>query len=126
MPHIYIDVKNAKIIAIILPFFTSLYNGGIIPERKENHVEKAISVEKIEGRIYQIRGKRVMLDKDLAELYEVETRVLNQAVKRNINRFPEDFMFALSREEIARISQFVTSLKFYKPTSIPGHAAYGG
>lgn len=50
-----------------------------------------------------------MLDRDLAELYGVETRVLNQAVRRNIERFPEDFMFSLSREEITRISQFVTS-----------------
>ena len=50
-----------------------------------------------------------MLDRDLANLYEVETRVLNQAVGRNINRFPEDFMFALTRDEIMRISQIVTS-----------------
>jgi len=50
-----------------------------------------------------------MLDRDLAELYEVETRVLNQAVRRNIKRFPEDFMFALTRDEIMRISQIVTS-----------------
>ncbi|MCD6185301.1 MAG: ORF6N domain-containing protein, partial [Deltaproteobacteria bacterium] len=46
-----------------------------------------------------------MLDKNLAELYGVETRVLNQAVRRNIKRFPEDFMFALTRDEIMRISQ---------------------
>jgi hypothetical protein len=50
-----------------------------------------------------------MLDRDLALLYGVETRVLNQAVRRNIERFPEDFMFRLTREEIMRISQFVTS-----------------
>jgi hypothetical protein len=50
-----------------------------------------------------------MLDRDLAELYGVETRVLNQAVQRNIKRFPEDFMFVLSRDEIMRISQIVTS-----------------
>jgi signal transduction histidine kinase len=52
-----------------------------------------------------------MLDRDLAELYDVETRVLNQAVSRNIERFPEDFMFSLTREEIMRISQIVTSSK---------------
>jgi hypothetical protein len=52
-----------------------------------------------------------MLDRDLAELYGVETRVLNQAVQRNIKRFPEDFMFVLTREEITRISQIVTSSK---------------
>lgn len=59
-----------------------------------------------------------MLDKDLAGLYGVETRALNQAVKRNIRRFPEDFMFALSREEILRISQTVTSLKFSKNVNV--------
>ena len=48
---------------------------------------------------YEIRGQKVMLDFDLAALYEVETRVLNQAVKRNIKRFPEDFMFRLTRKE---------------------------
>jgi len=74
-------------------------------------------IAKIESKIFRIRGKKVMLDKDLAELYGVETRVLNQAVKRNIKRFPEDFMFSLSREEIIRMSQNVISLKFYKKVS---------
>ncbi|MCK9431298.1 MAG: ORF6N domain-containing protein [Candidatus Omnitrophica bacterium] len=73
-----------------------------------------ISVEMIAARIFEIRNKKVMLDKDLAKLYEVETRVLNQAVKRNITRFPEDFMFILTRKEVMRISQFVISLKFSK------------
>ena len=53
----------------------------------------------IQSRIYEIRGQKVMLDFDLAEMYEVETRALNQAVKRNIERFPEDFMFQLTKEE---------------------------
>lgn len=56
-------------------------------------------LQTIQSKIYEIRGQRVMLDKDLAELYQVETRVLNQAVKRNMERFPEDFMFQLSSEE---------------------------
>ncbi len=56
-------------------------------------------IQSIQNRIYTIRGERVMLDFDLAALYEVETRVLNQAVKRNIKRFPEDFMFRLSSSE---------------------------
>ena len=78
-----------------------------------------IPVELIENKIYLIHNKKVMLDRDLAELYDVETRVLNQAVKRNAKRFPSDFMFSLSREEIMRISQIVTSsessrLKFSK------------
>ena len=64
--------------------------------------------EFIENRIYEIRGQRVMLDFDLARLYEVETKVFNQAVKRNINRFPEDFMFQLTeREWNLTMSQFV-------------------
>ncbi len=53
----------------------------------------------IESKIYSIRGQRVMLDSDLAELYEVKTKALKQAVKRNIARFPDDFMFELSTEE---------------------------
>ena len=56
-------------------------------------------IEVIKHRIYEVRGMRVMLDRDLAELYGVETRVLNQAVKRNADRFPADFMFQLTAEE---------------------------
>lgn len=64
----------------------------------------------IQSKIYEIRGQRVMLDRDLAELYQVETKVLNQAVKRNIKRFPADFMFQLTSQEFANLrSQFVTS-----------------
>ncbi|WP_354360413.1 ORF6N domain-containing protein [Pedobacter sp. UYP30] len=62
------------------------------------------------NKIYEIRSHKVMLDRDLAELYGVETRVLNQAVKRNIERFPEDFMFQLTKDELENWkSQFVTS-----------------
>ena len=56
-------------------------------------------IQSIQNRIYEIRGEHVMLDFDLAALYEVETRILNQAVKRNIKRFPKDFMFQLTRKE---------------------------
>ena len=64
----------------------------------------------IQSKIYEIRGMRVMLDFDLAELYQVETRVLNQSVKRNIKRFPPDFMFQLNVKEFYLLkSQFVTS-----------------
>jgi len=64
----------------------------------------------IQNKIYEIRGLRVMLDFDLSEMYGVETRVLNQAVKRNIKRFPSDFMFQLTTIEFENlISQFVTS-----------------
>jgi ORF6N domain len=60
-------------------------------------------IKSIQNRIYEIRGERVMLDFDLAALYEVETRVLNQAVKRNIKRFPDDFMFQLTSAEFESI-----------------------
>jgi hypothetical protein len=72
--------------------------------------ESLIPSERIEQSILLIRGHKVMLDRDLAELYGVPTMVLNQAVKRNQDRFPEDFMFQLSREEMKNwISQFVIS-----------------
>ena len=58
-----------------------------------------IPIERIESRIYLIRGQKVMLDKDLAELYGVETKYLNRQVKRNIERFPEEFMFRLTSQE---------------------------
>ena len=67
-------------------------------------------IDVIKNRIYEVRGQRVMLDRDLAELYNVETKVLNQAVKRNIERFPEDFMFRMDNSEWEFLrSQFVTS-----------------
>jgi hypothetical protein len=80
------------------------------------HPLAKIPIERIEKTIYLIRGEKVILDRDLAELYGVETRVLNQSVNRNRDRFPDDFMFELTREEIEGISQIVTSsnLKFSK------------
>jgi hypothetical protein len=67
-------------------------------------------IQSIQNRIYEIRGERVMLDFDLAALYEVSTKVLNQAVKRNIKRFPKDFMFRLTAVEWQELrSQSVTS-----------------
>lgn len=67
-------------------------------------------MERILKKIYLVRNRKVMLDRDLAELYEVETRVLKQAVRRNINRFPEDFMFEMTKEEFANWrSQIVMS-----------------
>jgi hypothetical protein len=77
-------------------------------------------------RIFTIRDQRVLLDTDLARLYGVETRALNQAVKRNQDRFPAEFTFPLTREEILRISQTVTSLaqlKFSK--SVHAFTEYG-
>jgi hypothetical protein len=69
-----------------------------------------IPAEIIENKIYLIRKQKVMLDQDLAKLYEVETKVLVQAVKRNIDRFPDDFMFQLNNQEAVNLrSQIVTS-----------------
>ena len=67
-------------------------------------------IKSIQNRIYEIRGEKIMLDFDLAALYEVPTKVLNQAVKRNIKRFPKDFMFRLTTDEWKEMwSQFVTT-----------------
>ena len=70
--------------------------------------EVAIADESVMKQVYVIRGHKVMLDRDLASLYGVETRVLKQAVRRNIDRFPDDFMFEVSDEELnSMVSQFV-------------------
>lgn len=75
----------------------------------KNHLS-IIPDERIINKIYLIRGQRVMLDMDLAELYEVETKQLKRAVRRNINNFPPDFMFELNKEELQNWrSQFGTS-----------------
>jgi hypothetical protein len=71
-----------------------------------------LQAEDISQRIHTVRGHRVMLDADLAELYDVPTKAFNQAIRRNMDRFPEDFMFQLTEEEFAGLrSQFVTSKK---------------
>ena len=72
--------------------------------------KQIIPIEQISGKILLIHGQKVILDRDLAELYGVETKVLKQAVKRNIERFPEDFMFVLAIEEFTNLrTQIVTS-----------------
>jgi hypothetical protein len=74
-------------------------------------MEDLVPIERIENKIYLIRGQKVMLDRDLAELYGVQTKILKQAVKRNIDRFPTDFMFELTKNELSKWrSQFVTSI----------------
>lgn len=76
-----------------------------------------MQIQTIQNKIYQIRGERIMLDFDLAEMYEVETRVLKQAVRRNLDRFPQDFMFQLTDDEIDNmVSQSV----------IPSKSKFGG
>ena len=83
--------------------FTGIVKKQLPPERLP------VPAELIERRIYLIRGKKVMLDSDLAQLYQVRTKALNQAVRRNITRFPDDFMFQLDTEEASALrSQIVT------------------
>jgi len=89
-------------------------------------------IQSIQNRIYEIRGEKLMLDRDLAALYETETRVLNQSVKRNRKRFPTDFMFQLTKAEFEDLrlqietseksmsSQFVTTYQNRRPnTALP-------
>jgi hypothetical protein len=79
-----------------------------------------MQVQAIQSKIYEIRGQKVMLDFDLAELYEVENRALKQAVKRNRDRFPDDFMFVLSEKEVAEVvSQNVIPSKSYLGGALP-------
>ena len=68
-------------------------------------------MERIESQIFLVRGQKVMLDIDLASLYEVEAKALNQAVKRNLDRFPTDFMFQLTGEEAERLRSQIVTLK---------------
>ena len=76
----------------------------------KKELQLLVMEQKILNRIYVVRGEKIMLDRDLAELYNVETRILNQSIKRNIKRFPKDFMFQLSEKEFKNLmSQNVTS-----------------
>ena len=93
----------------------------------ETSVIVPVTPEFIERRIHIIRGQKVMLDSDLAELYQVELKRLNEQVKRNINRFPTDFMFQLSSVEVANLkSQFATSSGFTNLKSQFVTSSWGG
>jgi hypothetical protein len=81
---------------------------------RTGRIKTLIPSETIERKIFLIRAQKVMLSTPLAELYGIETRVLMQAVRRNGDRFPDDFKFTLTRDEVMRISQIVTSLKYSK------------
>jgi hypothetical protein len=94
---------------IILVFYLSSISGTHKPVSPPKHNAMQI-IETIQNRIHEIRDERVMLDYDLATLYEVETKVLNQTVKRNAERFPIDFMFRLTAQEWQNMrSQIVTA-----------------
>src|SRR5438046_761633 len=83
-----------------------------------------VSVESVEGRILLLRGHRVMLDADLAEIYQVSTKRLNEQVKRNRRRFPEDFMFRLTHDEVEELnrSQFATGSQKHRDPRFPPYA----
>ena len=84
-----------------------------------------VPVEKIQNLIYLIRGQKILLDRDLAALYGVETRVLNQAVRRNSDRFPSDFLLTLTRNEIRNISQFVISSRIKHAPNVFAFTEHG-
>jgi phage regulator Rha-like protein len=89
-----------------------------------NEPVSLIPMERIEKAILSIRGEKAMLDSDLAELYGVPTKALNQAVKRNASRFPDDFMFRLTVAEVAELnrSQFVTGSQKHRDPRFPPYA----
>lgn len=95
---------------IIGVIFHSSESASVLRIMAKKSSQSLVPAERIERSILLIRDHKVMLDSELAELYDVPAKVLNQAVKRNIERFPHDFMFQLTAEEYANLkSQFVTS-----------------
>ena len=83
-------------------------------------------IKSIQNRIYEIRGEKVMLDRDLAALYEIETKSLNLAVKRNIKRFPKDFMFQLTKEEWEDLRFQIETLENDKPLRLQNETSKKG
>ena len=77
-----------------------------------------MQIQKIETSIYEVRGQKVMLDFDLSEMYQVENRALKQAVKRNIERFPKDFMFQLAKKEWQEVITNYDNLSEFKDTYV--------
>ncbi len=88
--------------------------------------QAAIALERIDSRIFLVRGQKILLDEDLAALYEVEVKALNRAVKRNIERFPDDFMFQLNSDELAllRFQSGTSNLRSHNGTSSRGGRRY--
>ena len=92
------------------PMAITILKSNTTGNMTKDKIQSIIPDEIVMNKIYFIRDQKVMLDRDLAELYEVETRRLNEQVKRNIDRFPEDFMFQLTKEEFENLkSQIATS-----------------
>ncbi len=91
-------------------------------EQGNNMVDELKIITTIENRIFTLRGQKVMIDRDLAELYGVETKKLNQAVKRNIKRFPDDFMFKLNDNELKELVTNCDRFKNLKHSTNPPYA----
>jgi hypothetical protein len=87
--------------------------------------KEIVTREVLESKILLIRGHKVMLDRDLAALYGVETRVLNHAVRRNMRRFPDDFMFSLNRNEIMNLSRSVISSRMKHAPNVFAFTEHG-
>ena len=87
-------------------------------------MENEVTSVLVESKIFMIRGKQVMIDRDLAELYGVETKVINQAVKRNIERFPEEFRFQLTAEEYDSLRSQIVTLKNEDESQRGKHSKY--
>jgi hypothetical protein len=92
------------------------YSGGNVVDFGSKMIVMEV-IQSIQNRIYELRGERVMLDFDLAEMYGVEARVLNQAVKRNNERFPEDFMFQVTMKEWQAVLNQVTRNQYVRASS---------
>ena len=106
---VFADVKKKFTLELFTSFDQFQYQNKKV-NMANSYKELMIPDELVMNKIYLIRGQKVMLDRDLAELYDVETKVLNQAVKRNADRFPADFMFQLTKKEFENLkSQIVTS-----------------
>ncbi len=87
-------------------------------------MENEVTSVLVESKIFMIRGKQVMIDRDLSELYGVETKVINQAVKRNIERFPEEFRFQLTAEEYDSLRSQIVTLKNEDESQRGKHSKY--
>jgi len=99
--------RNSELLVVetLSPNTVEQFIGGMVAIEKENveNHKAIVTVNRIERMIYLIRGQKVILDSDLADLYGVETKALKRAVKRNHERFPEDFMFQLNNQEVTRL-----------------------
>ena len=100
--------------------------GELVANCDQLQNDEVVVTTPVESRIMSIRGKQIMIDRDLAELYGVETRVLNQAVKRNMERFPERFRFQLTKEEMAELVTNCDRFNSLKHSTVRSNVHYVG